>query len=173
MEETFRDIKIVLIGEERVGKTNIISRMMDNQFEYSYKSTINPLINEKRMVLKNYSFRVNIWDTSGQERFRSLNKIFLGGASIALIVFNITDRKTYEGINYWIQEMKNSEVSLVCLVANYCELDEAYAVSIKELKRIGDENHLQIYMISAKNNIGIQEMLKDIITKYADYDSYY
>ena len=175
MEETFRDIKIVLIGEERVGKTNIISRMMDNQFEYSYKSTINPTINEKRMVLKNYSysFRVNIWDTSGQERFRSLNKIFYREASIALIVFNITDRKTYEGINYWIQEMKNSEVSLVCLVANYCELDEAYAVSIKELKRIGDENHLQIYMISAKNNIGIQEMLKDIITKYADYDSYY
>ena len=59
--------------------------------------------------------------------------------------------------------------------ANYCELDEAYAVSIKELKRLGDENHFQIYMISAKNNIGIQEMLKDIITKYADYnfDSYY
>ena len=98
MEETFRAIKIVLIGEERVGKTNIISRMMDNQFEYSYKSTINPTINEKRMVLKNYSysFRVNIWDTSGQERFRSLNKIFYREASIALIVFNITDRKTYE-----------------------------------------------------------------------------
>ena len=81
MEETFRefrDIKIVLIGEERVGKTNIISRMMDNQFEYSYKSTQAAIISQKRMVLKNYSysFRVNIWDTSGQERFRSLNKIF-------------------------------------------------------------------------------------------------
>ena len=52
--------------------------------------------------------------------------------------------------------------------ANYCELDEAYTVSIKELKKVGNENHVQIYMISAKHNIWIKEMLEDIIAKYTD-----
>ena len=172
MKGTSTEIKIVLVGEERVGKTNIISRMTDNQFEYSYQCTQIASLKEKIMTLKDFSdeFKVHIWDTSGNQKFRSLTKIFYKSASIALIVFNITDRKTYEeGINYWIQEIKTINARLICLVANYCELDEAYAVSINELKRLGDENHLQIYMISAKNNIGIQEMLEDIITKYADF----
>ena len=148
----------MLVGEERVGKTNIISRMTDNQFEYSYQCTQIASLEEKIMTLEEFSdeFKVHIWDTSGNQKFRSLTKIFYKSASIALIVFNITDRKTYEeGINYWIQEMKNTD--LVCLVANYCDIDEAYAVSINELKKFGDENHVQIYMVSAQKNIGIQE----------------
>ena len=137
MEETFIKIKLVLVGEERVGKTNIISRMTDNQFEYSYQYTQGPVVQEKIMTLEEFSdvFEVKIWDTSGNQKFRSLNKMFYKSASIVLIVFNITDRKTYEeAINYWIQKMKNTD--LVCLVANYCDIDEAYAASINELKKI-------------------------------------
>ena len=171
-------ITIAIIGEERVGKTNIASRIIDNKFEYSYRSTYGAELYQKNMVLKNFSeeFKISIWDSSGQPLFKSLIRTFYKEASIVLVVFNMTDRKTYEeSINFWIKSAKEICVNnpLICLVANYCELDEAYAVSINELKQFGDENYVQIYMVSAKNNIGIQEMLEDIITKYADSRCYY
>lgn len=115
-------LKIVIMGEERVGKTNIASRMMDNQFEHSYHSTHGVSFNMKKMVLRGSSneFTIHIWDSSGQPLFKPMTKTIYRDAPIVLVVFNITDRKTYEeGINYWIKSIKETCVKtnpLICLV---------------------------------------------------------
>lgn len=165
--------KIVLVGGGGVGKTNIISRIVDNKFSSLYVKTIDRY--DKYMEVKDYSNKIhlNIWDTFGGSEFQSLSWMFYKNSDIILIVFNITNRNTFnEAINYWIAEINKQKLDkcFVYLVANFCEVDEAYAVSVEELKRAGDDNNLKIYMISAKNNVGIKEMIEDIVHNYVhDY----
>ena len=86
-------------------------------------------------------------------------------ALVVLIVFNITNKNSYtEAIDYWLKDVKtiNKECSIY-LVANFCDIDESYEVSIDEIKQFANMNKILVYLVSARNNIGIEEMLNDIV----------
>lgn len=110
-EDNNLSCKIVLIGETGVGKTSIINRLTKNQFEENEESTMgaayaNHTIRLKK--LKNKELKVNIWDTAGQEQYRSLAKVFYKEAAIAILVYNITKRDTFtEMKNYWYKQLKD------------------------------------------------------------------
>ena len=105
-------IKVVLLGEAGVGKTSIISRFIHNKFEENLETTTGASYAGKNMIFKDYHNTVvkfEIWDTAGQEKYRSLTQIFYKDASIAILVYDITNEESFDEIqNYWIEQIRES-----------------------------------------------------------------
>ena len=101
--------KVVLVGESGVGKTCIITRFIKNEFIYDEIPTIFASYSEKILELKNYDeqIRFHLWDTAGQEKYRSIANIFYKDSNAAILVYDITNRKSFEEIkDYWYDEVK-------------------------------------------------------------------
>ena len=110
--EDGKQCKVVLLGESGVGKTSIISRFIDDAFEEGSETTTGASYAGKNMVFKDYQNQVvnfEIWDTAGQEKYRALTQIFYKDASIAILVYDITNEESFEEIkNYWYDQVKES-----------------------------------------------------------------
>ena len=108
-DEDSNDCKIVLIGESGVGKTSIITRLTKDEFSENQETTMGASYTTKVLQLKkfqNREIKVNIWDTAGQEAYRSLTKIFYKEASIAILVYDITKKDTFtEMKDYWYKQL--------------------------------------------------------------------
>ena len=104
--------KVVLLGEAGVGKKSIISRFIHNKFEENLETTTGASYAGKNMIFKDYHNTVvkfEIWDTAGQEKYRSLTQIFYKDASIAILVYDITNEESFDEIqNYWIEQIRES-----------------------------------------------------------------
>ena len=103
--------KVVLIGESGVGKTSIISRYMTDSFSSTLGSTPGANFTTKTIFLKNenQAIKFEIWDTAGQEKFRSLAKVFYKNAAVCILVYEITRRVSFEELKkYWIEEVKTN-----------------------------------------------------------------
>ncbi len=99
-------IKAILLGESMVGKTALIKRIISNTFEETI-STNGPSSNDVDIEINGNTLKLTLWDTAGQEKFRSLNKLYYKGAEIEFLVYSVTDRKSFEELkNYWYQEVK-------------------------------------------------------------------
>ena len=106
-----KSVKVVLTGEAGVGKTSIIYRFVKEAFDPNLMSTNGATFSSKKIFYKEKKTELcfEIWDTAGQERYRSLTKMYFKGASIALIVYDITKKKTFDEIqNYWMNIVKEN-----------------------------------------------------------------
>jgi Ras-related protein Rab-18 len=105
--------KAILLGESSVGKTCIINRLNDNTFTAITATTLGSAFIEKTYEINNIELTLNIWDTAGQEIYRSLNRIFYRDADVIIFVYDITKRKTFEEMkNYWYRQIEmSSEIS--------------------------------------------------------------
>ncbi len=110
-DEAAQTCKVVLLGESGVGKTCIIARFINNTFEENLISTTGASYAGKTMTFDEYggkSIKFEIWDTAGQEKYRSLTKIFYKDAGAAILVYDITRKDSYEEIKkYWINQIKD------------------------------------------------------------------
>ena len=107
-DENIEIIKIVIIGESSVGKTSIISQFADNIFQEELISTVGGSFNQKTMkcVDLNKIIKLEIWDTAGQERYRSVTKMFYKDADVAVLVYDITNQKSFKALqNYWVEQV--------------------------------------------------------------------
>ena len=108
-EDDYLVSKVVLIGESGVGKTSIIQRFITNIFNPQQKTTGGANFIEKKMEINDYKIKFEIWDTVGQERFRSLAKVFYNNASVCIMVYNITSKKSFDALKeYWSEDVKNN-----------------------------------------------------------------
>ena len=111
-EENEKICKVVLLGESGVGKTNIISRYINNTFSETLETSSGASYISKIMTFKEYNNKTinfEIWDTAGQEKYRSLTQLFYKDAQIAILVYDITNEESYEEIqNYWYDQIKES-----------------------------------------------------------------
>ena len=99
-------IKAILLGESMVVKTALIKRIISNTFEETI-STCGPSSNDVDIEINGNTLKLTLWDTAGQEKFRSLNKLYYKGAEIEFLVYSVTDRRSFEELkNYWYQEVK-------------------------------------------------------------------
>ena len=108
--EDSRNCKVVLLGESGVGKTSIISRFINDTFEEGLMTTTGASYAGKELIFKDFNNQVvkfEIWDTAGQEKYRSLTQIFYKDASIAILVYDITDSDSFEELqNYWYKQLQ-------------------------------------------------------------------
>ena len=111
-KDNIKSCKVVLLGESGVGKTCIIDRLINNKFEENVEPTKGASFGTKIMNLDEFeekNIQLGIWDTAGQEKYRSLSKIFYKDANIAILVYDITDKKSFEEIqNYWYDQIKEN-----------------------------------------------------------------
>ena len=101
-------LKTILIGQSGVGKTNLINIAREEKFNPSQVTTVNCSFFKKIMNVDNKLFNIYLWDTIGQEKLKSLTKIFFKNAKIVILVYDITNKKSLEELNYWLKEVKES-----------------------------------------------------------------
>ena len=102
-----RKIKVVLLGEISTGKTNIITKLVKDTFNESNQTTDRPSSLSKQYHINNNTYTINYWDTAGQEKFRSVNKIFYRSAQVVLFIYSIIDKASFQAIeSYWTSQIK-------------------------------------------------------------------
>lgn len=153
------DIKIIILGDISVGKTSILGRYINNSFEEKYKCTIQVECKTKVIDIDlNTAVKMTIWDTCGQEKYRILTKQYYRNCDGAIIVFDLTNKKTFEYVNYWIEELrKNAPENISILIAgNKSDLTFQKKIRMEEIQKLIDNNYLY-YEVSAKtgNNISL------------------
>ena len=156
--------KFLVLGDQMVGKTSVLERYINRTFKENYLLTIGMDKRFKRLEINNTDVDIFITDTAGQERFRSLTKMFYKGADGILIGFSLTEAKTLESVNYWINEInqncsKEYPISLV-LFGNKCDDKENIQVKPEKIEEIKNKYNLMYFETSAKDNINIQNVFE-------------
>ena len=167
--------KIVLLGESGVGKTCIISRYINQVFEGNTISTNGASYAAKTLHFDDYdkSLKVEIWDTAGQEQYRSLTKIFYKDATAAILVYDITRKKSFDEIkNYWYKQLLDCAPSdiVVGLAGNKADLFDREQVSEEEAKEFAKKIKAIFRPTSAMTAIGIDELFSAVGKKILDPD---
>ena len=161
--------KIVLIGESWAGKTSIINRFIDDTFNENAISTLSVQFLRKNLELPgNKRITLDIWDTAGQERFRSLNRIFYSNAKAVILVYDITNKKSFDEIkNYWFLQIRQycSDDIIIAIAANKYDLYELREVSNEEGEEFANSINAIFSSTSAKNDNGITNLFENIAMK--------
>ena len=158
-EENYDErIKIMVIGESKIGKTSLISRYCNNQFNGGvYLSTIGIDFQIKNVVFNNKNIRLQIWDTAGQERYKSITSSYYKGSHGCFIVYDITNEKSFENVDNWFKQAQkeaSKEVSII-LVGNKCDLENERKVSIEMGQNKAKNLNCPFFETSALNNTNI------------------
>lgn len=166
-------LKLVLIGDQGVGKTSIANRYARDEFQNEYKATVGVDFVIRRINHEKYgSVRLQIWDTAGQERYQAITAAYFRATDGVLVVYDVNDSKGIEGVKKWKNQV-NAEAkdqegnpAPVILLANKCDVNPTEAkVPIAEIKEM---NFLETALTSAKTNIGIEESIKKLVTHILD-----
>ena len=157
--------KILLLGDSSVGKTCFLKRYTDNTFQDAYLSTIGFDFKFKDVILKSgKKVRVQLWDTAGQERFRTIAKSYYKGAHGIILIYDVSNQKTFDNMKKWLTQIKEEAPSKICilLIANKIDLEER-VVSKEEGEALAKSYNLNIFESSAKDNINVDEAFQDVI----------
>ena len=147
--------KITFVGDVSVGKTTIINRINGNPFKEVYEATIGVDFFPKKIKYNELEMTLQIWDTAGQEKYRGLIPNYVRGSSIVFIVFDLTNRTTFENISRWIDDVNNIEKTMLILIGNKKDLSEKIVVNKNEIEPFAKEKNIPYYELSAKagNNL--------------------
>jgi small GTP-binding protein len=164
------DCKLVFVGESIVGKTSLINQYIKETFSNSTMPTFGGDKFEKKIVLeKSKKIKLVIWDTAGQEKYRSLNKIFLKGANIVLIVYDITRKKTFEEIkNFWynnIIENVNNDI-VFGIAGNKSDLYEQSQVNINDAEEYAKDINAIFSETTAMNHESINNLIFNLVKEF-------
>lgn len=166
--------KLVFLGDQSVGKTSIITRFMYDKFDNTYQATIGIDFLSKTMYLEDRTVRLQLWDTAGQERFRSLIPSYIRDSSVAVIVYDVTNRQSFLNTIRWVEEVRNERGSdvIIVLVANKTDLTDKRQVSIEE----GDSKSRELSVIfietSAKAGFNIKALFRKIAAALPGMESF-
>lgn len=157
------EYKIIFVGDTAVGKTSIIMRIQHDMFLPDHQSTVGASFVTKIVETSYGEIKVNIWDTAGQEKYRSLVPMYTRSAAAALIVFDLSDKKSFEEVKIWVNDVKQEmpDDCVIFVVGNKSDLpidikrDEAFDWSQKE--------NVQMMFVSALNGNGIDDLFNSVV----------
>ena len=171
MADKPNNCKIVLLGESGVGKTCIISRYVNGTYDDKSESTNGASYASKTIEIQGKNLRFDIWDTAGQEKYRSLTKFFYKDATIAILVYDITRKQSFEELkNYWYDQLKTcGEKNVVIGIAgNKCDKFDEEEVTENEAKEFASSVDAVFGLTSAFKNSGIDELFNKVGSKFLD-----
>ena len=169
--ENAREVKIILLGDAGVGKTSIISRYHKNEFNVNSLSTGSSSYISKYVEKNGITYRLNIWDTSGQERYRSVTKLFVQGANIVILVYAVDFKETFDIIDYWhktvMDLVDNDENMVLAIVGNKIDKFDEAVISEEEGKKLAHEKNAIFKSVSAKaDSKGIFSLFDTLLDEY-------
>eukprot|EP00835_Amoeboradix_gromovi_P002527 NODE_145_length_17646_cov_0.204536.p10 type:complete len:191 gc:universal NODE_145_length_17646_cov_0.204536:8276-8848(+) len=152
--------KLVFLGHVGSGKTSVITRFMYDTFESNYQATIGIDFLSKTMYLDDRTLRLQLWDTAGQERFRSLVPSYIRDSSVAVVVYDMTDKHSYAQVDHWVQEIINERGSdvILAIIGNKSDLTSERQISSEMANKKALEHSAIFIECSAKTGSNIKEL---------------
>ena len=164
-------IKVILVGDTGVGKTNLINVTTDKNFNENERSTISASFSRKKIDLNNKIYNLYLWDTMGQEKLKSLTKIFFKNSKIVVLVFDITNINTFTGLKFWHDEVKENLGNdvIVGICGNKSDLFLEEKISEEECQKYAKEINAKFVYTSAKmDKTGFTRFLKILLTDFVE-----
>ena len=152
--------KLIFLGDQGVGKSCILNRFMNNTFTEEYQATIGLDFQSKNVQIDNQDVHLLLYDTAGQEKFRSLIPMYTRDANIILLVYEVTSKDSFLHLNHWLNDLttvKKDEVIFV-VVGNKTDLEDKREVSREEGEQFAKDNDYLFAEVSAKNGKGFQDL---------------
>jgi len=179
VEEEEKELKIILLGESGVGKTSIIYRYYKNTFNSNLPSTFGSTFITKILEKDNITYKLNIWDTTGQEKYHSVTKLFIHGAHIVILVYAINNLDSFQKLDYWYKTIKENcdDNVILAIVGSKYDLfynnddDKAVFVPEEEGEKYAKEKKAFFKSVTAKEDQkGIYALFDELINEYITKD---
>jgi len=156
--------KLLIVGDSRVGKSCLLTRFTEAMYTPNSTMTVGIDCKSKKIQVDDSIMKLQIWDTAGQEKYRSITQNFYKNALGVIIVFDLTDRTSFENVKKWIVQIKNNSDLDICmmLAANKCDDELNRVVSKEEIGQFVQEREISWYETSAKEDINVQEIFLSI-----------
>ena len=158
--------KVLILGDSTVGKTCFLVRYVDDSFDDSTLLSVGMDYRLKNVKTEDGTkVKLQIWDTCGQERYRSISKNYYKGANAIILVFSLIDKKSFDSVENWINQIKEeaSESILIILVGNNSDLIEKRVISYEEAEKLAKEFNINYFECSAKTGENINVAFNDLI----------
>ncbi|KAJ1726851.1 GTP-binding protein [Coemansia biformis] len=157
-------MKLLLIGDSGVGKSCLLLRFSDDQFTPSFITTIGIDFKIRTIELDGKRIKLQIWDTAGQERFRTITTAYYRGAMGILLVYDVTDERSFNNIENWYMNVEQhaSEGVNKILIGNKCDVEERRVVSKEMGKELARKFNLSFKETSAKSNINVEDAFLEL-----------
>ena len=168
-----KQYKLLLIGEQAVGKSSLLNRYVDNVFEINIMGTAGLDLKKKIIEIKGKKVKIYIFDSAGQERFRSIAKNQFSKADGILVIYDVTDRKSFEGVNMWINSIKKElEGGTECLlIGNKIDLVSSRVISLKEGEDLAKVYNIPFIETSAKESVNVKDAFMKVINSLYEKDN--
>ena len=168
--------KILILGDGSVGKTSFLTRYADNSFQESVLSTIGVDYKLKNVQLDDgRTVKLQIWDTAGQDRFRSIAKNYYKGANGIVVVFSVIDKESFKNVRTWISQIKEEvdEKVTIILVGNKIDREDARVVSKEKGEELAKEFGLPFFECSAKTGVNITTAFNELVKRVVEISDKY
>ena len=158
--------KVVFLGDQATGKTSIIKAFMYNTYDSNYQATIGIDFLSKTLSLEDRTVRLQIWDSAGQERFRSLIPSYIRDSSVAVVVYDLTNRASFSNVSHWIEDVRAERGNdvLIALVGNKTDLADKRQVSTEDGEAKAREDGILFIETSAKAGFNIKALFRKLAT---------
>ena len=169
MSEPDYSVKISLIGSSGVGKTCVLNRFSKNLYADNPNSTLSASFSEKVVKIGDKIVKCDLWDTAGQEKYRTVGKMFYKDSYIIFLVYSITNKKSFEEIqSIWYPDVKKfgEQFQIIGVVGNKCDLFEEEQVSEEDGRKFAEEINAKFFLVSAKSGVNINTMFESLIEEY-------
>ena len=152
--------KLIFLGDQGVGKSCILNRFLNDTFTEEYQATIGLDFQSKNIQIENQDIHLLLYDTAGQEKFRSLIPMYTRDANIILLVYDISNRDSFNHLSDWIKDLTNINFNEVifAIVGNKSDLTGSRAITSEEGKKFADERNFIFQEISAKTGSGFSDL---------------
>ena len=152
--------KLIFLGDQGVGKSCILNRFLNDSFTEDYQATIGLDFQSKNIQIENQDIHLLLYDTAGQEKYRSLIPMYTRDANIILLVYDITNRDSFNHLPDWIKDLTNINLEEVifAIVANKIDLNTKREITIEEGQKFADEHNFIFQEISAKTGSGFSDL---------------
>ena len=152
--------KLIFLGDQGTGKSSILNRFVDDKFDETYQATIGLDFQSKNIQIDNQDIHLLLYDTAGQEKFRSLIPMYTREANIIILVYDISRKESFSHIPNWINELTNVKIEdiIFALVGNKIDLNEQREVTINEGEKFAEENNFIFEEVSAKTGENFPEL---------------
>ena len=158
-------VKFIIVGDSSVGKSNILLRFSRNVFDPGHQATLGIEFANKHLIYNNTDYLIQIWDTAGQENFRSVTRAYYKASAVAMVVYDITKEETFEHIQAWLKDCKElaPRTVLLVLIGNKSDLEDQRVITKERGEYLAKENNMMFFETSALNGNGIEEAFKKSI----------